>query len=245
MKYILLIFLFIGSLTAILMKYGNSSSNIILQKTNFFDYKEFSKVSNSGEKIALLIGNNQYKFSQLKNPINDVRAIKKALLKIGFGEEDIIILENASRRTMIEALSIFQQRATTSKIALVYFSGHGIQVNNTNYIFPANTTAKTDLDIEGLINLNSFIGSATKAKYGIILVDACRNNPLTKNFRNRGIKGSVKKGLGQVTLPPELERAIISFATRAGSVAEDGVGDNSPYAKQQFSFKELRNIMVK
>ena len=229
MKYILLIFLLISSLTIVLVKRENNEVTPIYIKSKSIDFKEFTQ--SRGDKIALLMGNNQYKFSHLKNPINDVRAIKKSLIQIGLEESNIIILEDASRSEMLEALSIFQQRATSSKIALVYFSGHGIQINEANYMFPAHTTAQSDLDIEELINLNSFISSATKANYGIILIDACRNNPLTRNFQIRGVRGSEQKGLGQVTLPPELERAIIGFATRAGEVADDGKGDNSPYAK--------------
>ena len=189
----------------------------------------FIQLLSAGEKIALLIGNTDYKFQPLYNPINDVRAIKKTLIEIGFKKENVIVLENASRKEMINALSLFRNKASMAKIALVYFSGHGMQVNNSNYMFPANTKATTLLDIEKLVNLNSFIDSTTTAKYGIILIDACRNNPLTRNFRPNYKGGGIKRGLGQVKL--ELDHTVIGFATRAGSVADDGNNNNSPYAK--------------
>ena len=182
------------------------------------------------KKVALLIGNTEYQFKPLSNPINDVRAIKKTLIEIGFKEEDIIVLENALREETIQTLFSFRKKAINSKIAFVYFSGHGIQINHQNYLFPANSTAKTSLDRLKLIELNSFIDSTSNAKYGIVLIDACRNNPLTENFQSRGYKGSITKGLGQIN-HSNLPQAIIGFATKAGSVADDGRGNNSPYAK--------------
>lgn len=113
---------------------------------------------------------------------------------------------------------------------MVYFSGHGMQVNNTNYMFPANTTATSPLDLMGLVDLNYLIDSTSSAKYGIILVDACRNNPLVNYFPYGKHKGSTaKRGLGQVK--PKRKEVIIGFATDAGSTANDGKGNNSPYVE--------------
>jgi hypothetical protein len=182
----------------------------------------------NAKKIALLIGNSQYSFQPLANPLNDVDGIYKTLDEIGF--DNIKVLKNASKSQMETALANFSQRASSAKIALVYFSGHGMQVNNTNYMFPANTTAKKPVDLFRLVDLNYFIQSATSAKYGIVLVDACRNNPLVKYFQNRKHKGdSAKKGLGQVT--PKSGQVVIGFATKAGEWAEDGYANMSPYAE--------------
>jgi uncharacterized caspase-like protein len=185
----------------------------------------------SGERMALLIGNTQYKFQPLSNPINDVRAIKKTLIEIGFKKKNVITLENASRKEIIEALNALRKRATKKDISLIYFSGHGIQVNEINYMFPANTTAQTYLDIKGLIKLDNFIDSVTTSKYGIVLIDACRNNPLIRNFQKRGVRDSRTKGLAQIIFPSELDKVIIGFPTRIGELALDGHGENSPYAK--------------
>ncbi len=149
---------------------------------------------------------------------------------------------------MKKALFDFEQKASSSDIALIYFSGHGMQVNNSNYMFPANTTATKPILLEGLVNLNFFIQSATSAKYGIVLVDACRNNPLIKYFQNGKHKGaSAKKGLGQVA--PTIGQIVIGFATSAGDTAEDGSGSMSPYAKAlSVRLKEsddIRNVLGK
>jgi len=198
----------------------------------------------NAQNIALLIGNSDYSFAPLKNPTHDVDGIAKTLKEIGF--YNIKVLKNVSQSQMQKALANFSQKAQSAEIALIYFSGHGMQVNNRNYLFPARTTAKKPVDLFGLIDLDYLIQSATSAKYGIVLVDACRDNPLVKYFNN-GKKGSLKKGLGQVT--PTSGQVVIGFATSAGDTADDGNGDMSPYAKAlSVRLKEsddIRNILGK
>ena len=182
------------------------------------------------KKIALLIGNDDYSFAPLENPTHDVDGLYRTLKAIGF---DISyrrdVLKNVSQNKMQRALAHFSKRANSAEIALVYFSGHGMQVNNTNYMFPAKAIAKKPVDLYGLVDLNYFIQSASSAKYGIVLVDACRDNPLVKYFQKGSFKGSnAKKGLGQVT--PTQGQVVIGFATSAGDTASDGNGKMSPYA---------------
>jgi uncharacterized caspase-like protein len=182
------------------------------------------------KKIALLIGNSDYNFAPLANPLNDVDGIYQTLKEIGFDISQKDVLKNASQTQMQQALAKFSQRASSAEIALVYFSGHGMQVGNTNYMLPAKTHPQKPVDLYGLVNLDYFIQSASSAKYGIILVDACRNNPLVKYFQSGRYRGSIaKKGLGQVT--PKSGQVVIGFATSAGDTADDGNGDMSPYAK--------------
>ncbi|MEA1953791.1 MAG: caspase family protein [Campylobacterota bacterium] len=199
-------------------------------------------------KIALLIGNDDYSFSPLSNPLNDVDGIVKTLSEIGFKDLDIKVIKNASKSKMETALANFSEKARNAEIALVYFSGHGMQVNNTNYMLPAKTNPQKPVDLFGLVDLDYFIQSATSAKYGIVLVDACRDNPLIKYFQNGKHKGaSAKKGLGQVT--PTDGQVVIGFATSAGDTADDGTGNMSPYATALSNrLKEnddIRNILGK
>jgi len=198
------------------------------------------------QKIALLIGNDDYSFSPLSNPLNDVDGIYKTLKGIGF--DFIKVLKNVSKNRMEDELANFSQRATNAEIALIYFSGHGMQVNNKNYMFPAKTTATKQIHLRTLVDLDYLIDSATSAKYGIVLVDACRNNPLVKYFQNGKYKGTFsKKGLGKVT--PTAGQIVIGFATSAGETAEDGNGNMSPYAKALSErLKEnddIRNVLGK
>lgn len=192
----------------------------------------------SKEKIALLIGNSEYPFQPLSNPINDVNAIKKSLLQIGFEKNNIVVLKNVSQQQMKKSLFQFEQQASQAEIALIYFSGHGIQVDNTNYLFPANTTAKKQSDLASLIKLESLIDSTTSAKFGVLLIDACRTNPLVKKFKyedkqgDSGTKDQGKKGLGQVNTQQSRGEFIIGFATSAGNTADDGqYSSTSPYVE--------------
>ena len=197
----------------------------------------FISFLNAGEKVALLIGNTDYKFQPLSNPVNDVRAISRTLIEIGFHKKNVTVLENVSKVEIEKALYTFNQRAASAEIALIYFSGHGMQVNNKNYMFPARTTATKPVDLFGLVDLNYFIQSASSAKYGIILVDACRTNPLVKYFQNQQYNTNGKnikkgtKGLGQIDTKQNKGEFIIGFATSIGNTADDGVGKTSPYAK--------------
>lgn len=198
------------------------------------------------QKIALLIGNNDYSFQPLDNPLNDVDGIKDTLDEIGF--DSIKVLKNVSKTKMENELANFSQKAQDAEIAFIYFSGHGMQVNNTNYMLPARSNPQKPVDLWGLVNLDYLIQSATSAKYGIVLVDACRNNPLVKYFQNGKHKGtSAKKGLGQVT--PTVGQVVIGFATSAGDTADDGSGSMSPYAKalgvRLKESDDIRNILGK
>jgi hypothetical protein len=199
------------------------------------------------KKIALLIGNSDYSFAPLANPLNDVDGIYQTLKEIGFDISQRDVLKNASQSKMQKALANFSQRAKDAEIALVYFSGHGMQVNNKNYMFPARTTATKPVDLFGLVDLDYFIQSASSAKYGIILVDACRNNPLVKYFQNGRNKGTGTKGLGQVE--PTNGKVVVGFATSAGDTADDGIGKMSPYATALANrLKEkddIRNVLGK
>jgi len=184
----------------------------------------------NAQKIALFIGNDDYSFAPLSNPLNDVDGLYNTLKEIGFDISSKDVLKNASQDKMQKALANFSQRAKNAEIALIYFSGHGMQVNNKNYMLPARTNPQKPVDLWGLVNLDYFIQSATSAKYGIVLVDACRDNPLVKYFQNGKHKGTnAKKGLGQVT--PTVGQVVIGFATSAGDTADDGNGNMSPYAK--------------
>lgn len=184
----------------------------------------------SQSKVALLIGNSEYE-KPLKNPINDIEAIKRTLLSIGFKKGDIEMLKNASKERIEKTLFRFNQKVSKSDISFIYFSGHGMQNDNKNYLFPANTKVTRRLDLRGLVELDFLIQSASGAKYGIVLIDACRNNPLIDSFQKSLYRGEfIKKGLGQIK-PPKRAELIIGFATEVDNFASDGNGRNSPYVE--------------
>ena len=196
-------------------------------------------ILNANSKIALLIGNQDYDKAslQLKNPINDIEAIEETLEKIGF---EVELLKDASKREMEDELDDFYKRADGAEIALIYFSGHGLQVFDVdtdrviNYLLPIEANVKRLRDLKDLIRLDRVVIDSSSAQKSIVLIDACRDNPLydeiAKIFRKHGTKStSVSKGLGQIDF--KTNDVLIAFATTSNNTANDGRGDLSPYAK--------------
>ena len=194
---------------------------------------------NANTKIALLIGNQDYNKPslELKNPINDIETIEETLESIGF---EVELLKDATKREMEDGLDEFYKRAEGVDIALVYFSGHGLQVFDVdtdrvvNYLLPIEANVQRLRDLKNLIRLDSVVSDSSSAKKSIILIDACRDNPLYDEiahiFRKHGAKSaSVNKGLGQIDF--KTNDVLIAFATTSNHTANDGDGEISPYAK--------------
>jgi len=193
----------------------------------------------SAKKVALLIGNQDYDKAnlQLNNPINDIEAIEETLEGIGF---EVQLLKDVSKREIEDELDDFYTRANSAEIALVYFSGHGLQVFDVdtdrvvNYLLPIEANVQRLRDLKNLIRLDRVVTDSSSAKKSIVLIDACRDNPLYAEianiFRKHGTKStSVSKGLGQIDF--KTNDVLIAFATTSNSTANDGKKDLSPYAK--------------
>ncbi len=197
------------------------------------------------DRIALLIGNKNYSFAPLTNPLNDVKVIKSTLISIGFKEDNIKVLQNATKPQIDTALYNFGLQAESADIALVYFSGHGLQVGGTNYLMPTEVKARSHKDLVRLINLDRVIDTAGVAKAGVVLIDACRDNPLSDNFSTSNSKsGNFDRGLAQIT-PKKGLKVIVGFATQSGQIAQDGRTDNSPYAIALKSALKLNRDITK
>jgi len=191
------------------------------------------------QKLALLIGNQDYDKTSLalKNPINDIEAIEETLEEIGF---EVALLKNGTKAEMQEELDDFYEKAKNVEVALVYFSGHGLQVFDVdtqrvkNYLLPIEADVQNLRDLKKLIRLESLIEDSSSAQKSIVLIDACRDNPLYEElaqfFRRNGTKSATTtKGLGQVKI--KKDNLLIGLATASNQTANDGAGDLSPYAK--------------
>lgn len=202
----------------------------------------------SKKRVALIIGNADYKFAPLNNPVNDAEDMKTSLKKLGF---DVIFLKNANYESMDLAIKNFKKKLGNDIIGLFYFSGHGVQYEGMNYMIPADISEPTVSAIKyKSIPIEYVLSNMEEAnnKVNIIVLDACRNNP----FKN-GTK-AVRKGLAQITAP---SGSLIAYATSPGKVAEDGVGRNSPYTQYlkkfildqdlylEEIFKKVRNAVQK
>jgi len=171
-------------------------------------------------RVALVIGNGNYKNSPLKNPVNDARDMAAKLRGLGF---TVIERNNLVVKQIGSTLREFRSKLTPGSVALVYYAGHGLQIKGDNY-FPtvdADITGEEDVPNQSLAmkQIMDVLGDA-KTRLNLVFLDACRDNPYSRSFR------SASKGLSKENVP---SGTLISFATRPGSVAADGLGRNGLY----------------
>ncbi|MBP2294812.1 SUMF1/EgtB/PvdO family nonheme iron enzyme [Azospirillum rugosum] len=187
-----------------------------------------ARAASTEQRIALVVGIGAYVHApELPNPRNDAKAMSAALRKLGFTVEEKFDLDN---RGMAEALRGFGIRAAQADVALLYFAGHGMQVGGTNFLIPADARLERERDlVYEALPLNLPMGELAQArKLGILILDACRNNPFADRLVRSGTKKTeVHSGFARVDDTPT--DTLVAMATRADAVAEDGSGDHSPY----------------
>lgn len=178
------------------------------------------------KRIALVIGNADYDGSlpSLPNPVRDAKLIGDALKKVGF---EVILVRDASQKDMKRAISRFGEEIVAggaNVTALFYYAGHGLQVEGTNYLVPVSA----EIEKEGDVDLESVAADSilkqmehSGARTSIVILDACRNNPLSRGFR------SASRGLARMETP---NGSFLAYSTAPGDVAADGEGKNSPFA---------------
>ena len=133
------------------------------------------------KRVALVVGNSNYEFGPLKNPVNDAALIADTLRELGF---EVILEIDASQNRMKRAIQGFGERLEkTSKdgVGLFYYAGHGIQSRGVNYLIPVGAQISRDADLElEAVSANWIFGEMEFARdrLNIVILDACRNNPL-------------------------------------------------------------------
>ena len=177
----------------------------------------------TGGRIALVIGNSKYEsFDTLANPKRDAAAIADALGKSGF--QNVKLLTDVDRESLAAALKSFADDSKNANWAVVYFAGHGIELDGSNYLVPVDAKFENDADIpkEGvaLDQILNAVGAADKMR--LVILDACRENPFAAD------KKSLSVGRGLARIEPE-SGTLVAFATKHGHYATDGSGDNSPF----------------
>ena len=189
-----------------------------------------------GKRMALVIGNGAYAHVKaLPNPPNDARAVAKSLRDIGFVVSEGIDLDRAA---MQKATRDFLREAARAQVAVVYYAGHGMQIDGRNYLIPVDVELKAGSNMtESMIDMDTIMaGLDDQVRTNILIFDACRNNPMAPQVAaagsNRGIEGA--SGLAA---PTSLGAGatlgagtLIAFATAPGQVALDGQGANSPFS---------------
>jgi len=172
-------------------------------------------------RVALVIGNSAYAGTwALRNPSNDAKAIAERLNGLGF---DVTLVTDLKVNEIGRTLGGISQKLKPGGAFVFYYAGHGIQLRNENYFPSVDADIKTQFDLptqslalQQVLNL----ADEVKSELRIIMLDACRNNPWMVASR------SLAGGLAKIEAP---KGTLISYATRPGSVAEDGVGQNGLY----------------
>jgi len=181
------------------------------------------------KRVALLVGISAYQnVAKLPNPAKDAESMAELFKMACF---DVVSLErDVSNLDFKRAIRRFEDVARDADIAVVFYAGHGIEIGGVNYLVPVDAKLASDLDAaDEAITLDRLVESVDSSKkLGLVILDACRDNPFVALMkRQRQASRSVSAGLGKIE--PTVAGTLIAYAARAGSVAEDGVGDHSPF----------------
>ncbi|KRB34650.1 peptidase C14 [Mesorhizobium sp. Root695] len=185
-------------------------------------------------RVALVIAADDYRLIRpLANPVHDGEAMEAVLKKLGF---EVILETNRDLRRMRRAVDDFRENAKGADVALVYFSGHGVEISGDNRLLPVDADAssfdaleKTSLPLEEVRD-----AVAATAKVGLIMLDACRSDPFSGTVREgrgatslaKDVADKVKPGLGRTG---RAENILFAFSAAPGETAADGNGQNSPF----------------
>ena len=178
------------------------------------------------KRVALVIGNSAYRNVQhLRNPVNDAADMAAVLASIGFNVKH---LSDLDRVAMEEAIADFSTMAVGADIGLVFYAGHGIEVDRRNYLIPVDAKLATDRRVPfETVSLDYLLAALDGVKgVRIVLLDSCRNNPFSTSMKVTSSSRSVGRGLSRVEAA---KGTLIGFAAREGTIAADGQGRNSPY----------------
>ena len=181
-------------------------------------------------RVALVIGNSAYQNAPaLDNPSRDAHAISEKLESLGFQVISGYDLGKVATQALIAK---FAEAARDSDIALFYYAGHGMQVDGANYMAPVDAVFKDEisLDFEAIPIQFVWRQMSRGAKVRIVLLDACRDNPLARVFAAANSASPAQGGLAEMQIEPGAKAgALIAFATSPGRVAYDGASGHSPF----------------
>lgn len=188
----------------------------------------FSGQALADKRVALVIGNSGYQHvGRLANPANDADAVTATFKQAGFDvvESRRDLKTNEIRRVLRD----FADKARDADMAVVYYAGHGIEVDGTNYLIPVDAALERDTDVfdEALALDRVLVTIEPAKKLRLVILDACRDNPFSKTMKRT--LGTRAIGRGFARVEPSSPNTLIAFAAKAGSTASDGDSRNSPF----------------
>jgi hypothetical protein len=188
----------------------------------------------SERRYALVIGNGSYvELGRLKNPENDARDMAAALRELGFEVKLLVDADLVAMEEAVERLGGELARSPDS-VGFFFYAGHGVQSGGINFLIPADAhiVSESYLKTKSL-PAQSVLETLQRARnaLNVVVLDACRDNPFSW-----GRSGSAR-GLSVVGNQPP--GSIIAYATRAGSVAQDGLDRNGIFTAELL--KQIRS----
>jgi hypothetical protein len=178
-------------------------------------------------RVALVIGQSNYRaVVPLPNPANDAKAMSQMLTESGF---EVLTAADLSQNELRAKVGDFAAKVTEKgpdTVALVFYAGHGLQIDGENFLVPVDVDPKRETDIPlQAVRLNDVLNTlaSVPSKTRILLLDSCRNNPFPEISKSAG------RGLAIVDAKTGAPGTFMSFSTSPGAEAEDGSGANSPY----------------
>ena len=180
------------------------------------------------KRVALVLGNSAYQnVPPLANPVNDAALMAQTLKDAGFDVVDF--RQNLPALETRRALREFADKAGGADIAVIYYAGHGIEVDGGNYLIPVDAKLERDNDVyDEAFSLDRVLVSVESAKkLRLVILDACRDNPFAQNMKKTLATRAIGRGLAKVE--PANPNTLIAYSAKAGSTAQDGDGKNSPF----------------
>ena len=197
----------------------------------------------AAKRIALVIGNSVYEqVPQLQNPVQDATAMSQMFKAAAFDAVTLKLDLKASE--MRRALRDFSDDARDADIAIIYFAGHGLEIQGINYLIPVDAVLERDIDaFDEAVPLDRLLHAMEPARQlRLVILDACRDNPFAKSMKHGSSSRPVDRGLarmeqgGLAGVGPTSLDTLVAFAAKAGSTAADGDARNSPFTAALIKF---------
>ena len=195
----------------------------------------------AADRVALVIGNSAYEHaSELANPVNDATAMRDALTRLGF---DVVFSRDADEDAMEDALAAMEEKSVGAAVALVFYAGHGMEMDGANYLVPVDARLSSAAAVgRETVPLDDVLNAVVDATTRIVILDACRNNPFTRSMRG-AVRANVRSGgLAAVAAGAG---SLVAYAAAEGDVAEDGAGRHSPFTEALLSHIEQPGVDVR
>jgi hypothetical protein len=198
--------------------------------------------ASAGTRVALVVGNGAYQnVSSLPGPVNDGADLSASLGRLGF---DVKTLTNARYDDMRRALMDFDQQARGAELAVIFFAGYGVQIGGENWLIPVDARLAIDLDVVNeTIGLSSLMRAVSNApKLGLVILDACRDDPFRAKMQSTNLPRAVKRGLSRIEPPGNV---LVAYAARDGTIGIDGSGRNGSFTTSLLKYIETPGLEVR